>query len=273
MERIGRHAYANLKSIAPDNLTVEQTEKILEYEQLYGIGQMTEEQLKFRKEYVMKMKAKSEPVDYTITKEQLWQSFLYYFREQNGFEFTLDDDTRENIKVVMTYFLKDDQFFTCKNLSKMSEPSFDKGLLIIGNYGNGKSSIMTAIAKALMHYSNHRFSVMFANDIVTDYEECKDWHEKELFWKKVLCDRAYFDDVKTEREASNYGKANLFKDILEKRDAKNLKTYLTGNYVAGKPNDLKEAIREYGHKYGGRVYERLFKMFNIIEFTGKSFRK
>jgi DNA replication protein DnaC len=43
----------------------------------------------------------------------------------------------------------------------------------------------------------------------------------------------YFDDLKTERIASNYGKVNIFKDILEERYNRNAKTHITCNFKDG----------------------------------------
>jgi len=93
----------------------------------------------------------------------------------------------------------------------------------------------------------------------------------------------YFDDIKTERHASNYGKVNLFKDILENRYNNRVqivkgvtkinKTFGTCNYKEGYEGNTEVALEEFGEMYGGRIYDRLFEMFNIIEFKGKSFRK
>jgi len=83
----------------------------------------------------------------------------------------------------------------------------------------------------------------------------------------------YYDDVKTERIASNYGMTNLFKDIIEKREVRKLKTYITCNFKEDQPGNIPAALLEFGEKYGSRVFDRLFSMFNIIEFKGKSFRR
>jgi len=272
MEAIGRHVYGFLKNIKPELLTDEQREQIDGYENT-TVHEPTDEQRENREAYSRLL---FEPVPdniMTVTKDQLWRDFSRIYYQDNNVLFSDDKDSIENIKVVMMYFLKDESFFDCKHLTNLSDPSFDKGLLIIGNFGNGKTSIMKAIHKALMTYRDHSFACYDANDVVNDYDACKESIDKDSFWRRITSGRAYFDDVKTEREGSNYGKVNLFKDILERRDSRSLTTHLTGNYKHGHPNDLNAALVEYGERYGGRVHDRLFRMFNIIEFKGKSFRK
>ncbi|OIQ22174.1 MAG: hypothetical protein BM557_02020 [Flavobacterium sp. MedPE-SWcel] len=97
-----------------------------------------------------------------------------------------------------------------------------------------------------------------------------------LMWKGSR----YFDDLKTERIASNYGKVNIFKELLEERynrvdpkTKKRLKTFVTCNFKEGFEDNLEKAVDEFGEKYGSRVWDRMFEMFNIIEFKGKSFRR
>lgn len=273
MERIGRHVYAFLKSIPKNELTEDQKAQLSDYEE--GKNEhVSEEQKQFRKDYFERLLKEDVYEEITITKDQLWRDFNSVYYQDNGVFFSTDKDSIENLKVVFSYFLKDDSFFECSRLIKdLNDPSFEKGLLIIGSYGNGKTSIMKALYKCLMNYKNYSFACYDANDLVNDYEACEDSVSKDSFWRKLTSGRAYFDDVKTERQASNYGKVNLFKDILERRNARSLITHMTGNYTQDKSNDLMEALREYGTKYGSRVYDRLFSDFNIIEFKGKSFRR
>jgi DNA replication protein DnaC len=60
---------------------------------------------------------------------------------------------------------------------------------------------------------------------------------------------------------------------LETREKNLVKTYLTANFKEGFPDNVSAAIDEFEDKYGSRVYDRIFKMFNIVIFNGKSFRK
>jgi len=75
-----------------------------------------------------------------------------------------------------------------------------------------------------------------------------------------------FDDLGSEIKASNYGKEDIFSRILELRYnefiKKGTKTYITSNLSF---EDIKE-------RYGVRVYDRCYQMFNQLELNGKSRR-
>lgn len=206
------------------------------------------------------------------TFEQIRDAFIKKYKEVAGKEFVLNYDSESNLDAICTYFSQDERFFNCKNVSKISEPNFEKGLLIVGGYGNGKTSFIETFQK-LFSNTPLAFAFISTNDLVEEFECIKEMPDKEIFWKKNTTKPRCFDDCKTERIASNFGKVNVMKDVLEKRYSSKVKTYITCNYNELFPNNLDEAVKELGIKYGHRVYDRLFEMFNIIEFKGKSFRK
>ena len=112
------------------------------------------------------------------------------------------------------------------------------------------------------------------------FEKSSSEIQRDEFEKIMWRGSRYFDDLKTERIASNFGKVNIFKEILEERynrmntnSTSINKTFITCNFKEGFENDIEAAIDEFGEKYGGRVYDRIFEMFNILEFKGLSFRK
>lgn len=183
----------------------------------------------------------------------------------------------------MAFYLgKDERFFECTALSKMSKPSFEKGLLIVGSYGSGKTSTMKIFHKLFCQPRFFKTPLTFgwysAQEVVEQYENIQTPADKTLFWNNMVKGARYFDDVKTERQASNYGKVNLFKEIIEKRYDLYIntgkKTYLSCNYAKGKENvgNLSKALAEFRLLYGPRVYDRLFEMFNVVVFKGESFR-
>lgn len=272
MDHIGRHTYRNLKSFPKSTLTEEEIKAIEQYESVNKTA--TEEQKQFSQEYSKLLASEQIIEEIELTKNDLWNQFLTVYREYYKREFIRTEDYIENVKCVMLYFLQDDEFFNCKRLVKdINEPSFEKGLLIVGDFGNGKSSVMKTIHLVLQSYPSKSFAFKDANQVVGDFEACDQPIDRDLFWKRMLTGRCLFDDVKTEGMASNYGKKNLFKDILERRYERSLITYLCCNYSEDNPGDLTAALDEFGIKYGGRVYDRLKQMFNIVEFKGKSQRK
>lgn len=272
-ERIGRHVYTNLKNmqrLKPDSLTEEELAAIADYEE--GV-KPTEEQKAKRAEYAQKVFAESKESNFEFDKDWLWQLFTGTWKEQNELGFEVTNETIENLKPVMYYFLRDDKFFQCSRLTDFSKPSFDKGLLIMGGYGNGKSSIMQAFNSILCHHPKLSFALYDANDIVLDYEQTDSPEDRRTLLRPLLNGRAHFDDLKTESIASNYGKKNIFKDVLEIRYKNKLLTHVTCNYMQGHSGDVQMGLEEFGVKYGGRVYDRIKEMFNVIEFKGKSFRE
>ncbi|MEK0369709.1 MAG: hypothetical protein QQN55_00940 [Nitrosopumilus sp.] len=189
--------------------------------------------------------------------------FQVVFIEEYG-ELILTEQNKPIFDLISRYFAKD-KSFNETNLT-MNQASLNKGLLIIGKYGCGKSSMMTVFQKMgqmLMPNNFMWFTSISTLDLVDEFESA-DNISKEAFFKKYNNVRTiYFDDFGTESDASNYGKKNLMKEILEKRYMKRNKTFMTTNLT----------LLEIKTKYGNRVFSRLQEMFNIIEFGGEDYRK
>lgn len=268
-KEIGRHKYSDLKSKIPELLTDLEKKQIEIYENRHNQTKQNSQYLHDYFEMINRPKVKTE---IKIDVNELFTVFKNTFLELNGKKFELNDVTRENIAPFLYYFSKNEKFFKCKNLSNLSKPSFDKGLLVIGDFGNGKTSVFKTFEKIFKNIPGYIFTGYSANHVVVEYEKCTNDILRKEFEQKMFKGKRYFDDVKTERTASNYGKVNIFKEILEERYNQKSLTYISCNYKEGFPNDINEALSEFGEKYGGRVYDRLFEMFNIIEFKGKSFR-
>jgi DNA replication protein DnaC len=216
---------------------------------------------------------KPKPVAKFIDKEWLWKEFKKAYLKNEGVDFISTPESLENLKPLIFYFIGDfENFKKCKNVSSASVHSMKKGLLIIGSYGNGKTSIMKALEIALK-VTQIRFKAYSTNEVVNLYEACDNSLKKDLFNNSMERGTIFFDDVLTERNASNYGTVNLIKDILEKRNFKKRRTYITCNYADNTGENLQKGLEQFAVKYGSRVYDRLFHDFNIIEFSGKSFRK
>ncbi len=287
---IGRRKYEALKSFGLDDITEKRLEEfhnqfkglrladaikmIIDYEKIHLPNKKT---IKYLNE-IKTPNEKKEPQ--MIDKEWLWKRFLVAYYQNEGVRFSTkfngeeDHDVIENLKPLIYYFIGDfDNFKKCKQVSDLSEPSMNKGLLIIGDTGNGKTSIMNAFETAL-RVTNVRFLSYSTNEVVSMYESCEKPIQKEEFNDLMTTGTRFFDDVLTERLASNYGKANIIKDILEERSLKKKRTYITCNYVDGDDTlNLKNGLLQFYDKYGKRLYDRIFSDFNIIEFKGKSRRR
>lgn len=281
---IGRRKYDALKRFDLENLNEDSLERFAQTFKI-PVGQALKDIEAYEnhfqneptdkgKEYLANLMKPKEVKDKPLlTKEILWNLFLGAFLVNEGIKFKQTDDAIENIKPLIYYYTGDfKNFEKCKNVLDKSKPSLKKGLLVVGDYGNGKSSMFRAFETVLKR-TNIIFKGFTANEVVMMYEGCKNSKDKEEFFNLMYNGTRYFDDVKTERVASNYGKSDLFKDILETRYNNKVRTYITCNYNDGFPNDLNVALKDFGVRYGNRVFDRLFEMFNVIVFTGPSFRK
>lgn len=272
---IGIRKYEFLKSLKFEDLSDFQKEQIRVYEAKQRFA--TPEQIEKQHNYFDEIMKPKEEFIVTITAKDLWGLFKEKFPIITGKPFVrIEGITIKNLEPIIYYFAKDERFFDCENLSQLSKPSFEKGLLIVGTFGNGKTSTMKVFESIFKGVPGFAFKGYSANEAVLMFEKCVGDHSDEMrveFEKAMYRGDRYFDDLKTERIASNFGKVNIFKEILEERYNRKAKTHITCNFKDGFENDVPAAIDEFGEKYGARMYDRMFEMYNIIEFKGKSFRK
>lgn len=127
------------------------------------------------------------------------------------------------------------------------------------------------------------FKFKTTESLVTEYEFISNGQEKEMFFNKYANGNLFLDDLKREKDASNFGLTNVVKSILEKRynnqkhysseKQKIIKTFATMNFHDKHPYNIDVAMQECGIRYGSHIYDRIFDMFNIVVFKGKSLRK
>lgn len=274
--------YPNSEKMELSELELNQ---IANYEEGLGLNQIENKSIKPKKvDFITGVR---------VDKSNLYHGFLQSFKTLNGYDFILNQETIKNLEVVLKYFLKDEGFYKCDNLLKNIDgvdlvPDFNKGLLIIGNYGNGKSTMLKCFEYFFKHnyniaYTKHwdnfqdwnylRFKIVSCHEVVSEFECLQNPNDKDSFYKNYSGFKYGFDDIKKEKIASNFGLTNVMQTILEKRYDNRSKTFITMNFDDNYPNNLSKALDEMGSKYGNHIYDRIFEMFNIIEFKGKSFRK
>ena len=199
-----------------------------------------------------------------IVLDRLKIEFKKVFEEMQDTELILTEDNKKMFDLTARYFAKDKSFND--TTLTMNKPSLNKGLLFIGKYGCGKTSMMETfqeIGKRMMP-NNFMWFVSSSTLQIVDEFESADNQNKESFFKKYNnVNTIYFDDFGTESDASNYGRKNLMKEILEKRYLNKKKTFLTTNL----------SLKEIQERYDKRVFSRLQEMFNIIEFKGDDYRQ
>jgi len=271
MEKIGRHVAAKIRLMQANLRSEEQANALDRFDNPYELSKEAKEKIKEYSEELCNEKPKKALQG--LRYDELFFSFKHEYKALTGRDLIVEKERLDDYKTLLCYFTEDERFFSCRNLSKKSIPSFDKGLLIVGGYGNGKSSILKALSNALKYYRVRQFRFCTANQVVDQFEGCETTHDKKSFWRTFSNGTMCFDDVKTERDASNFGKYNIFRDIIERRYDFDSRTFVTCNYDSMNNGDLGKALDEFANRYGARVYDRIFEMFNIIEFNGKSLRK
>lgn len=215
---------------------------------------------------------------YLLAPNDFWELFLIEYKILNSKEFVVSEESKQFVFTIIFYIFRD-QFFKESPLIFQQQKcgiSLDKGLLIVGSFGVGKTSILKTIVslidKTSLNSAFYPVRIHNTIDIVEEFE-CSFAHERNDIINKYSKAFRVFDDVKNEREASNFGKVDLFKDILYKRcENRNFRTIILSNYDSQFPNDMKQAIESF-ERYGDRNYDRLFEAFNFIEFKGTSNRK
>lgn len=301
--------YNNYNFSNPDkeqkSLSENELKQVEQYENKFAKPQIDEEA---RKKYMRMVREGEKPyievIDgLTPDVKNLYHGFIQAFEVLHAKKFELNEDSILNIKAVIKYFANDTSFFECERLIKQIDdrelmPSFQKGLLIVGDFGNGKSSIMQTLEYLINHnynialsekwrsvnqWKNLRFKFRSCRSIASEYEFLSKDDSKHEFLRKYSNFDYCFDDITKEQIASNYGLKNVIQIVLEnryddiflkiKQEKRINRTHGTLNYHKDYPSNLKIAIQSLGLKYEPHMYDRALQMFNIIEFKGKSFRK
>jgi hypothetical protein len=208
------------------------------------------------------LKKQKDAIQYVLTKDILWKLFKFYSPD-----YILNEKNREFVFTVLRYFLKDENFNQYGKIN--NAPSLDKGLLIYGSNGVGKSflfEILSKIGRELIikkNCSDLWFTSISSGSFVDQYMRAAgDRENVEVFdIKNFYTGKLYIDDLGFEKKAFN--KTELFGEILFERNRVSSKTYVTTNL---KPSELT-------NKYGERIGDRLPEMFNIIKWDGESFRE
>ncbi|AQX87155.1 hypothetical protein I6H88_10085 [Elizabethkingia bruuniana] len=198
------------------------------------------------------------------------------------------------VATLISYFTGKQSFFRSPLIYKENGKSIishSKGLLVMGGYGNGKTSVFKAFhdmfnecllepigvkdmnenVQLLRQYKMH-FGFTSTTQVNRDYETKSTPAEKEFYWNRQLNYIKYFDDLLAEDKAK-YGHNDLMQSILEERYVLKKKTYTTVNYVDNSENKIANTLNALGDRYGDRIYDRIFQMFNILILEGGSLRR
>ena len=204
------------------------------------------------REYFASLKQPEDPKQ-KWTWDTLLGNFQEVYKEQNGVVYSgVDMPVLEDL---CRYFTKDIAF-----IPGGKRRSFDKGLLLKGGYGVGKTSIMRCF-KSL----GYDFGMKSTISIVQMFDEEGTAIVKMYGNKKM---DFYFDDMGRETMGKFYKKEqNVMKDIFDQRyyalKQHKIKTHISTNM----------SMEQVIDKYGDRMESIFHDMFNIFVFDGKDKRK
>jgi DNA replication protein DnaC len=203
-----------------------------------------------------------------------YRTFKKIFEEINGKTFIENEETKKLVFTLIYYFSKKENFYRSPLLFSFlnSKTDLDKGLILVGGFGCGKSSILKTFRHMIIQ--EKRFNLKFVSTVeaVTNYE-INEYENLKGLNDKISKGNIIIDDLLAEKVVSKYGKFELFETILlERSDNSKMTTIITMNFDAEAPNDMNIALHKLS-RYGGRVFDRILGNYNFIQLHGKSFRK
>lgn len=199
---------------------------------------------------------------FKLTRKMVWDLFNKY--KPKGY--IINERNEEVLYLLLRYFCEDPNFDKNKIVSNWESLDINKGILISGTFGIGKSILFETIQKmgkelAMDYgYMGLWFKSISAGAFVKTYmvEVKKDSSVFDL--ESYYSGKLYIDDLGIEGLAFN--SEELFSTVLFERHRSKAKTFVTTNL---KPSEITQ-------RYGDRIGDRLGEMFNIINWSGESWR-
>lgn len=203
-----------------------------------------------------------------FTAETLIKFCHRFYVERFGKEFIVDENNR-------SLFIKLSHYFSGNTDFNVGDYSLDKGIMIMGNVGVGKTELM----KFFQKNKKSCYKVISCINVADDYLIYNEDNELEKIYstpnKMAVNDFSVFyqkytgncfDDLGTEEVKNSFGnKKNVMADVImaiyNKKDFSRF--HITTNLSA----------EEIESMYGSRVKSRLREMFNVFSLQGKDRRK
>ena len=145
--------------------------------------------------------------------------------------------------------------------------NLDKGIMLIGETGTGKTQMMKAVSLSMGFLQNFRFLIYSGLEMEAIFrEENEDSDKLESALKQKMFG---IDDIGEEHSTVKvYGtEINVGVEILSKRYNEQMKT---GALTFATTNLTLDMLAK---KYGKRIESRIHEMFNVIYLTGNDLRK
>lgn len=187
-------------------------------------------------------------------------------REKRCFE--IDEKNQYAVDFFVSYFSN------TEGLKKLGGSPY-KGLFIHGNCGTGKSLFFEILEEVYKHHPNPSIriktvhTIELTNRIINELSRPNQLASNDIsIYGKVTTGSIHFEELGAERKLNHFGNSiDIMSDIIQLRYAKSRRakclTFITTNLS-------REEVKK---RYGFRVYDRMYEMFNFIELSGRSRRK
>lgn len=183
-------------------------------------------------------------------------TYSLYFGKIEAFDYWINGVTK-----VAAILSRDAE--ACERLNVFPE----KGVLLFGGVGVGKTSIMktfSIIFKELNNPKYPQFKTVNTNEIANDFREngviALNKYSSKVNEGLIKKGGWFFDDIGNESNAKNFGNdSNVIEEIIQvlyNRKAMKGMVHASTNLTAP----------ELQEKYGERVFSRIKEMFNVIVF-------
>lgn len=196
----------------------------------------------------------------SISKELFWRLF-----RKAAPDFKIKKENEAIIFTIFRYFLQQPDF-NAYGIIK-NKAGLDKGLLVYGDYGVGKSTLFDAIhevGKVILERTRNTqlwFPRISTVHLLTMFYESQKDSSSNFRMENYYRGKLYLDDLGIENKA--YNREEIIGKILFERHRRKLITYVTTN----------ENPSAIACRYGNHIGDRLPEMFNIIKWEGESWRE
>lgn len=206
--------------------------------------------------------------------DQTKKYMLYRAEKLFDGKFQVDEFNEPVFNLLCHYFSYEKEFESLASVLGINNPSLNKGIILGGNFGRGKTWLMSLFRK------NNRqvYQVEHAKNVAKAYhvagEEAIEKHYnkvKNAFNDPAVLFQEYsglcMEDIGAEDIKNNFGnKTNVIGDIFEARYINSC----MGIWFHGTTNMTAPQFEQF---YGGRVTSRLRENINFIELGGPDRRK
>lgn len=196
----------------------------------------------------------------------LEEANLCLLKEKRTFE--IDEDNHQILEFLFAYFSNSE------SLEKKYNGRMNKGILLFGKIGVGKSFVFEILHMLHQKYNYAGFAVKNVSTLSLMDETIRYLSNPALaqndktLYQKYSKSTIHFEDLGKERKINHFGNSIEIMDeylLLRYNEFRRsgLRTYITTNL----------SLKEIEKRYSPQLYDRFFQMFNILEMPGKSRRR